>query len=105
MRRCCVFMLFLVLAAPTFAVDSLRCGSRLVALGDSTVKVLDVCGEPLAREVLGSRTLHYRVRRGGFIETTEVVERWTYNAGRTGFRRELTFSGGDLIDIEFGDKP
>ncbi len=105
MPRYCVFIIALALSTSTLAVDSLRCGSRLVALGDSAVKVLDVCGEPLAREVLGSRTLHYGARRGGFIETTEVVERWTYNAGRTHFRRELTFSGGDLVDIEFGDKP
>lgn len=105
MPRCIVLLLSLILAAPTYAVDSLRCGSRLVALGDSKVKVLDVCGEPLAREVLGSRTLHYGARRGGFIETTEVVERWTYDAGRTHFRRELTFSGGELVEIEFGDKP
>jgi hypothetical protein len=104
MHRYCVFLLTLILATPAYAVDSLRCGSRLVALGDSKVKVLDVCGEPLAREVLGSRTLHYG-RRGAFIETTELVEKWTYDAGRTHFRRELTFSGGDLVDIEFGDKP
>lgn len=104
MHRCSLFLLSLILAAPAWAVDSLRCGSRLVELGDSTVKVLDVCGEPLAREVLGSRTLHRGVR-GAFLETTEQVERWTYDAGRTRFRRELTFSGGDLVEIEFGDKP
>jgi hypothetical protein len=98
-------MLSLVLSFPAWAVDSLRCGSRLVDLGDSKVKVLNVCGEPQAREVLGSRTLHYGARRGGFIETTELVEKWTYDAGRTNFLRELTFSGGDLVDIEFGDKP
>ncbi len=97
-------MLSLVLAAPAWAADSLRCGSRLVTLGDSKVRVLDVCGEPLAREVLGSRTLHQGTR-GFFLESTEVVERWTYDAGRTHFRRELTFSGGRLVEIEFVDKP
>ena len=105
MLRYSVFILSLLLAAPSWAVDSLRCGSRLVYLGDSKVRVLDVCGEPLARETLGSRTVHYGGRRGGFIETTELVEKWTYDAGSTHFRRELTFSGGSLVDIEFGDKP
>ena len=105
MHRFCIFMLSLALIAPAHAADSLRCGSRLVALGDSKVKVLDVCGEPLAREVLGSRTLHYGARRSGFIETTVLVEKWTYDAGRTRFRRELIFSGGRLVEIEFGDKP
>jgi hypothetical protein len=105
MPRYIVLMLSLFLAALGWADDSLRCGSRLITVGDSKVKVLDVCGEPLAREVLGSRTLHYGARRGGFIESTEVVERWTYDAGRTHFRRELTFSGGDLVEIKIGDKP
>ena len=104
MHRYCVFMLSLVLAAPAWAADSLRCGSRLVTLGDSKVRVLDVCGEPLAREVVGSRTLHQGTR-GFFLESTEVVERWTYDAGLTHFRRELTFSGGRLVEIEFVDKP
>ena len=105
MLRYSVFVLSLLLTSPSWAVDSLRCGTRLVYLGDSKVKVLRLCGEPLTREMLGTQTIHYGGRRGGFVEFTEPVEKWTYDAGPTRFMRELTFSGGSLVDIEFGDKP
>ena len=104
MSRLLAVLLSLAVSTAVSAVDSLRCGSRLVYLGDSKVKVRQLCGEPLVREVVASRT-----RRLGtpvaFTEITELVEMWTYEVGPTHFSRELTFIGGDLETIEFGDKP
>ncbi len=104
MSRLLAVLLSLVVSTAVMAVDSLRCGSRLVSLGDSAVKVRQLCGEPLAREVVATRTRHLGVPVA-FTEITELVEMWTYEVGPTRFRRELTFSGGALEAIEFGDKP
>jgi hypothetical protein len=85
--------------------DSLRCGNRLVTLGDTRAAVLSVCGEPNDVE---KRTI---VRRAGYALNGSVfysneayvelpVEVWTYNFGPYKLLRRVRFIDGRVDDIE-----
>ena len=80
-------LLFLISLTGASADDSFRCGSDLVNLGDSTVKVLLRCGAPSYKEVLNP----------GFEGPR--VENWFYNCGSSGFLYLLRFVEGALESI------
>jgi hypothetical protein len=95
----------------------MRCGSKVIAPGNTKAKVLLTCGEPLLREVVEEKGFE---QTEGEIQTLESgdttfsastsssitkVEKWTYNLGENQFLRILTFEGDKLVNIELGDKP
>lgn len=80
-----------LLAAPAFG---LRCGSDLVDEGDFKIEVLKACGEPLSREVIGTRETPYG---GGELEL--LLEEWIVDNGNNYYR--LLFEGNRLILIEW----
>ena len=49
----CIGVLLVFLVSTANASSSYRCGSRLVFIGDPSVKVLQNCGEPVQKEVIG----------------------------------------------------
>lgn len=54
MRVRWLLSLALALAAgQASAADTLRCGSQLVSVGDRSGEVLQKCGEPVSRDLLG----------------------------------------------------
>jgi len=69
--------------------DSLRCGSKLVDVGDSVDDLLDKCGEPSARE--GNR----------------LDKIWVYDQGPQHLKMIVRVSEGVVQEIhtEFGEKP
>ena len=83
--------LLLVLACSTslFALDTFRCGSEIVALGDSSERVLVDCGEPSRREILNP----------GYVGGSRM-ENWFYNCGSDGFLYVLRIVNGELQSIE-----
>lgn len=83
------------------AAESLRCGSRLVGEGHSTVDVYDRCGEPTERaSEIEFVTVHLR---GGVDVTRPVrIDRWTYDRGPKQFVRYLTFVDDRLVAIDEG---
>jgi hypothetical protein len=81
-------LLFLVLIA-TSAVSGLRCGTKLVNVGDTKLEVLAKCGEPDLKEI---------IKKNGVI-----VEKWHYDCGTREFIRIFTFALGELQVIETGD--
>ena len=74
------------------SVTSVRCGSRLVMVGDNKLDVLSKCGEPNMREKI----------TGQYGSQTE--EEWTYNFGSGDFLYTLTFEGGHLKRIDRGGR-
>jgi hypothetical protein len=68
--------------------SSFRCGTHVVQLGDSNIKVLTGCGPPTEKENLGG----------------EPLEIWVYNRGSTDFMYRLKFREGSLIEIIRGDR-
>ena len=72
--------------------DTLRCGSQLVSLGDRRFEVLQKCGEPAFRDLVG-----YSL---GPSERREYqIEEWVYGPDN-GMLSILTFEGTRLRAIE-----
>jgi len=88
-------------ATPAVASSTWRCGSRLVAVGDSIVHVLARCGEPTWRNV-SSQVLVTDLPGGQRIEQLVPVETWTYDRGSRELVRYLTFRNRRLEDVVEG---
>ncbi len=92
--------------------DSLSCNYRIVASGDSSYTVRELCGEPDAVEQYVVRRKvktkeSYNCNKGtcyrdrpGVAEIT--IDRWTYDFGRRRFIQYLTFEQGSLVRVEAG---
>mgnify|MGYP002749824502 CR=1 FL=1 len=80
---------FTLLFAIPASASSLRCGQKIVSVGDPTLELLQKCGEPDLKELL---------KTNGFI-----IEKWTYNCGSARFMRILTLKGGIIQKIEKAD--
>ncbi|MFA3791934.1 DUF2845 domain-containing protein [Aliiglaciecola sp. SL4] len=75
--------------------DTLRCGSKLIKIGDSTLNVMLTCGEPTYKEDLSShQEKHHSVK----------VERFLYMQPKGKFHKILEFHDGVLITIENGPR-
>ncbi|MDH4567244.1 DUF2845 domain-containing protein [Pseudomonas sp. BN414] len=91
MRTLPLALLTLVLAAPAWA-ETMRCGSKLISLGDRTFEVLQKCGEPVHRDLVG-----YTL--GSYDRREFNVEEWVYGPNN-GMLSILTFEGNRLVRIE-----
>lgn len=69
-----------------------RCGTKIVEPGDKTFEVLQKCGEPVLKEVVG-----YRLNKTKDIEFE--IKEWVYGP-RGGSYYFLTFHGTTLINVE-----
>lgn len=78
------------LAFASAASAGIRCGNKLIEVGDFSAYVLDRCGEPESRQVLS----------GSIGAESPVVEQWVYDFGSRQPLRVLTFVGGRLTQIE-----
>lgn len=78
-----------MLALPTepARADSIRCGTKMVEVGESAETLMQTCGPPTYRV-----TAHYA---GG--------ESWYYNRGDARFMMKVVTLGGKIIAIEQGD--
>lgn len=95
--------------AAAHADDNLRCGTRLVSVGDGKDKVRALCGDPTDVAfvgVIGRRSYPTYPSTGPYdyswigpawIELP--VEVWTYNLGPNKLLRKLRFIGDELVEI------
>jgi Protein of unknown function (DUF2845) len=95
----------LLMASAAVASDTMRCGNKLVAEGDTREKVRRLCGEPV--DVAYSHILRRPsyVRNGRVIyfgnELIETqVEVWTYNLGPNKLMRRMRFVDDLLEEID-----
>ena len=77
------------MSGATARADSLRCGQRIINVGERMGEVLLKCGPPTFRD--------------RFYSDARYVEEWTYNLGPHDFIRVLTFVDGVLRAIYTGD--
>jgi hypothetical protein len=117
----CVLVWFIL--QPVFAgsalaldqVDSMRCGSRLVAIGDTKVDVVGKCGEPVMRDkVVRSSSVKKSGKKSGnkksgsadkkVQERSRVDEQWVYDLGPHDFSYTLSFEGVELKSIGRGGR-
>jgi len=95
MLRSVVFALFLLsFSATSYASSTFRCNSTLVSLGASMQEVRNKCGEPVAKESLGFKSV---INQYGHTHQLHVAE-WLYGP-KGGMYYFLRFEGGDLAKI------
>ncbi len=102
MRPCLLALALALLAGPAGADGSLRCGSRLVSVGDARIDLLARCGEPTLRE----RRVDERwdgvtdgtVGQGRRVTT--VIEELTYDFGPSSFAYLVRLANGRITEIE-----
>jgi hypothetical protein len=102
------------LATPSYAM---RCGTKLISVGDFSPRVLAECGEPThverwqeERVFRDFRTYDdgyddddgRRYRQPFLVKEQVLVERWIYNFGSHRLIRQLIFENGKLVRITTG---
>ena len=117
----------LLMTSVVHAEGSMRCGSKLVSVGDSKADVLLKCGDPMLKEAVGLKEYSKRidipltsesnsvensttdgnsataeVKRGETV--TKTIDQWTYNQGTGKLLKILLFEGGELIAIKNGNR-
>lgn len=122
-------ILFICLSAISagHADNNMRCGSKLISLGDTKSEVLVKCGEPMLKEAVGQKETSKRIdipltSDSGTIDSgvgnknqntaavrrkesvTKYIDQWTYNQGTGKFLKILTFEGGELVAINNGNR-
>lgn len=94
------------LPAGVSAAEHLRCGGKLVSVGDYKLDVLKKCGDPDLTESRDKEVTHrvYDPKRKVFRELSETVhvDDWTYNFGPNRFFYIVRFVDGRVTDIESG---
>ena len=100
---CCAYIIMAAgYAVSASASDTLRCGKRLVSVGDNKAEVLIKCGEPAWKDAWRDQVIN-NVNTVNAFRVNIDHERWVYNFGRNSFLRFLLFENGRLIKIATGD--
>ncbi|WP_027710193.1 DUF2845 domain-containing protein [Zooshikella ganghwensis] len=89
----------------TSHADSLRCGQYLIKGGESTIEVLNICGEPILKENLGTVAEEHDLNNTGTRVriSEEVVNRWTY--GKKGdLYKYVIFHNGQVRSVQTGGR-
>lgn len=98
---CCLIFALAGLIS-TASASTLRCGDRLVSVGDTKAEVMIKCGAPAWRDnwtneiITGVDTVREQ-------RVSVARERWVYNLGPKSFLRFLLFKNGRLVEITDGD--
>lgn len=82
--------------------DTLRCGNRLVSVGNNKAEVLIKCGSPAWKDAWTDVVIN-NVNTVNALRVNVDRERWIYNFGRNSFLRILLFENGRLVKITTGD--
>ena len=117
--RICLLILFMLVfgfSGEVLAIG-LRCGTRLISIGDTKSKVVSECGLPDYTEEWEEerimRDFHsplyfeddYEWNREPFLVKTQVkIEEWQYNFGPTRLMHYLRFRNGRLVKIRIGER-
>jgi len=90
-RQVLTGLILALAASQAWAADTLRCGSQLISVGDRSSEVLQKCGEPVSRDLLG-------YKRSADRREEFQVEEWTYGPNG-GMYQYLRFEGNRLKQI------
>lgn len=98
-----VLISFIILLCYTSDTFAFRCGSGLVASGDTKAQVQVTCGKPTFKEsTCEGRQSSTSVDKNGKVKThkkcANKVEVWHYNCGESDYIYALTFEDGKLTN-------
>ncbi|WP_455365725.1 DUF2845 domain-containing protein [Kaarinaea lacus] len=118
----CFALLLVAMSSMSYAEATMRCGSKVISVGDSKAEVLLKCGEPLMREAVALKEESKRINIPLTSESdnaatnahpaevqrkesiTKTVDQWTYDQGTGKLLKILTFEGGELVNVATGDR-
>jgi hypothetical protein len=95
-----------LLNSPAWSADEIfRCGNNTAVRGDTTVRVLSLCGKPDFKEEMGEKEEGTVVENEqgdttSFKKEKKRVEKWHYNRGVGDYIYALTFENGVLQSVE-----
>ena len=92
-----IIVLVVCLGSAAFADDGLRCGQRLVSVGELEDAVAAKCGPP------ARATQHVEWCDDSDACIRVTVDLWTYDRGPTEFVRTLRFENAILRHVFVGD--
>lgn len=84
--------------------QGMRCSGQLVQAGDSTVTVLQWCGEPVTRDAAGLAYETPGPASHAAVISESPVERWVYLQGKGSLLMIVTLRGGKIEQIESGPR-
>lgn len=98
------------------ALDTMRCGGRLISLGDPADKLLAACGPPTTVDEWEEERITYfntppppdqyrtfeHDGRGYRVRRFVRVELWTYNKGPNRFIEYVRIENGKVLKIDNG---
>lgn len=82
----------------TIYADSYRCGRKLVREGDSTARLLTLCGEPRFKD---SGTEKIRINGSN---ADKRVQRWHYKKSSRSLERIVLIYSGNIVGIKVGNR-
>jgi hypothetical protein len=91
MKKILSTLIMVVVFFVTGSANALRCGSDLVNVGDFKYEVLERCGEPNSKEIVG-----FTLNDSGDRELR--IEHWVYGPWN-GYYYVMVFEGGILVEI------
>jgi len=113
---CVIMGLALLIFFNSVPAHGFRCGTRVISVGDSKIKVLSECGEPTHVDMWEEERILRHFRRPNYLDEESehyrepllvkqyvIIERWTYNLGTLKFIRYLRFENGILVKITTGE--
>ena len=93
-----------LLVSASARAEALRCGSKLITDGDTIEKVLQYCGEPVAKKrtwITRQPRFEYGGQEIPFPGSEDVpVDLWTYDFGSSKLMRRIRFVAGKVDSIE-----
>jgi hypothetical protein len=100
---CCIACVVAAFGAATTAAagGTLRCGNRLVSVGDNKAEVTIKCGPPAWEDEWTDEIID-NVNTADEVRFSVDRERWVYNFGPNSFLRFLLFENGKLVSIATG---
>ena len=91
--RAIVVLICAMAAEAAVADGSMRCGSKLIAVGTTQSDVLEHCGAPTSKSEEA-----IPVRSGNQVTGTTLLSRWLYDS--YGATRVLVFDQEKLVSVE-----
>lgn len=89
--------------AGRLAGEGMRCAGGLVEAGDTTVTVLQKCGEPVERDAAGLAEEPPGPAARAVV-TEAPVQQWVYSGGKGNLLKIVILRGGTIESIENGPR-
>jgi len=112
---CLICMLIsFIIPVSCYSLDTFRCGSEIVKIGNTTFEVAGKCGEPDYREITVLEVKKIKRKKkttrrtitvsagSGYSGVSSGDEKWYYDCGPDRFIYILIFSGSKLNKVERG---